>query len=84
MQYAQSYRQKLVSRILSSEMQRPSGAKLWQMPAPSLLPMPPWPPPARDESRRVPPLEAQLASYLAASAKIASLEASSTVQMYSY
>lgn len=61
--------QKFVSRILSSEMQRPSGAKLWQMPVPSVEPMPL---PFFDE-RLTPPLLAHDASYLAASARTASL-----------
>ena len=74
MQYAQSYRQKFVNRILSSEMQRPSGAKLWQIPMPSFEPRPR----PCDESRRVPPLDAHEASYLAASARMASLVGKST------
>src|SRR5690606_11083066 len=65
--------QKLVSRILSSDTQRPSGVYEWQMPMPSVLPTP-LPP---RESRRPAPLEAQDASYLAASARIASLSVSS-------
>lgn len=68
MQNLQSSSQKFVSRTFSSEMQRPSGAYEWQMPMPPAEPRPP----AR-ESRRVVPLEAQDASYLAASASSASL-----------
>ena len=61
--------QKLVSRILSSDTQRPSGVYEWQMPMPSVLPMPPLP----SECRLPAPLDAHEASYLAASARIASL-----------
>jgi hypothetical protein len=67
-QYTQSNTQKLVSRIFSSDTQRPSGVYEWQIPVPSVLPMPPVP----SELRLVAPLEAQEASYLAASARIAS------------
>ena len=61
--------QKLVSRIFSSDTQRPSGVYEWQMPMPSVLPMPP----VFDELRLSAPLDAQDASYLAASARMASL-----------
>src|SRR5690606_20972110 len=72
-QYWQSYRQKLVSRIFSSDTQRPSGVKLWQMPGP-LAPMPEVP----FEPRFGAPLLAQDASYLAASARMLSLSMSCT------
>ena len=58
--------QKFVSRIFSSEMQRPSGAQAWQIPAPVVEPIPL---PSR-EPRRSPPDDAQEASYFAASARI--------------
>src|SRR5690606_26987656 len=72
-QYWQSYRQKLVSRIFSSDTQRPSGVKLWQMPGP-LAPRPEVP----LELRFGAPLLAQDTSYLAASARMLSLSMSST------
>ncbi len=68
-QYAQSKMQKLVNRIFNSDTQRPSGVYEWQMPMPSVLPIPPVP----SEWRLLAPLEAQEASYLAASARTASL-----------
>jgi hypothetical protein len=52
--------------ILSSEMQRPSSAKLWQMPQAEALPMPPF------ELLRCVPLEAHDTSYFAAPANILS------------
>jgi hypothetical protein len=69
MQYRQSYTHQFVSSTFSSDTQRPSGVKAWQMPAPVVEPMPL---PSR-ESRWLPPLLAQEASYLAASARMASL-----------
>ena len=66
--------QKLVSRIFSSDTQRPSGVYEWQMPMPSVLPMPP----VFDESRLPAPEEAHDASYLAASARMPSLVRVST------
>src|SRR5690606_16180403 len=72
-QYWQSYRQKLVSRIFSSDTQRPSGVKLWQMPGP-LAPRPEVP----FELRFGAPLLAQDTSYLAASARMLSLSMGST------
>jgi hypothetical protein len=56
--------QKLLSMILSSEMQRPSSAKLWQMPHAEAFPMPPF------VLLRWVPLEAHDTSYLAAPANI--------------
>lgn len=54
-------------------MQRPSGVWQWQMPVPVVEPMPLEP----RELRFVVPLFAQEASYFAASARMASLRASS-------
>jgi hypothetical protein len=66
--------QKLVSRILSSDTQRPPGVYEGQMPMLPVLPMPP----VFDESRLAAPLEAQDASYLAASASTASFSVHSS------
>jgi hypothetical protein len=52
---------------LSSETQRPSSVKLWQIPQPAAEPMP------LAVFLRVVPLDAQDTSYLAASAKVFSL-----------
>ena len=54
----------LDNRIFNREIQRPSEAKLWQMPAATELPRLPFSP------RRSEPLEVQATSYLAASDKI--------------
>ena len=70
-QYWQSYTQLLVISTFSSEMQRPSAAKLWQMPHPTADPSIPACP------SRSTPLEVQAASYLAESASIRSLSISS-------
>ena len=40
-QYRQLYEQRLLSKIFSREMHRPSGVKEWQMPAAYPFPMPP-------------------------------------------
>ena len=58
-----------MSSTFSSEMQRPSGAYEWQMPAPPVEPTPALP----RESFRAAPLLAHEASYFAASARISSL-----------
>lgn len=50
--------------IFSSEIQRPSSAKLWQIPQPTAFPIPPF-----LDDREV-PLDAQETSYLADSASI--------------
>ena len=56
---------------LSSEMQRPSAEKLWQMPAMAAVPIMPGLGP------RSTPLEVQATSYLAESVRICSLSMSS-------
>ena len=71
-QYVQSNVHLLVSRILSSDTQRPSGVYEWQMPLPVELPMPP------AGVARFAPLDAHEASYFAASARMASLARTST------
>ena len=63
--------QTLVSMIFSSETQRPSAVKEWQMPHPAVLPTSP------GRLRRVTPLDAHETSYLADSAS--TLSFSSTV-----
>jgi hypothetical protein len=65
--------QALVSSTFSSEMHLPSGVYEWQMPIPSVEPMPPAP----LARRPLDPLLAHDASYFAASARMASLEISS-------
>lgn len=57
----------LVKRIFNRETQRPSAAKLWQMPQESVFPMPVPSPP------RSTPLEVQATSYLAAADRMVSL-----------
>ena len=70
--------QKFVRRIFSSETQRPSGVKLWQIPIPVVDPIPrpgaAW--------RFGAPLLAHEASYLAASASRASLRSNSILYLY--
>jgi len=56
--------QALVSRIFSSEMQRPSALQLWQIPLEAVLPSDP------DLPARLLPLDEQETSYLALSARI--------------
>ena len=63
-QYAQSYMQWLVIRILKSEMHLPSAVKLWQIPQPAAVPS------VLFGLPRVVPLDAHETSYLAASARI--------------
>lgn len=59
--------QLLVSNIFNKEMQRPSGAYAWQMPMPSVDPIPP----DLLLERLAVPEDAQDASYFAASARMA-------------
>ena len=59
-------------RTFSSEIQRPSAAKLWQSPAVTQLPIPP-----RGAARETPD-DVQAASYLAASDRISSFSIRST------
>ena len=59
-------------RTFSSEIQRPSAAKLWQSPAVTQLPIPP-----RGAARDTPD-DVQAASYLAASDRISSFSIRST------
>ena len=65
-QYLQSYTHWFVIKTLSREIQRPSAAKLWQMPPFVVLPI--WP----GFARRSTPLEVHATSYFAESAKISS------------
>jgi hypothetical protein len=58
----------LVSKIFNSDMHRPSGAYAWQMPIPSVDPIPP----DLLLERFAVPEDAQDASYFAASARMAS------------
>ena len=59
--------QLLVSMIFNNEIQRPSSEKLWQMPQPDALPIPP------DLFGREVPLDAQDTSYFADSVSIFNL-----------
>ena len=70
--------QTLVSMIFSSETQRPSAVKEWQMPHPAALPTPP----AR--CLRVTPLEAHETSYLADSASTLSFSSTVSFMAASY
>lgn len=71
-QYAQSNTHTLVMSTFSNVMQRPSGVKLWQQPAPMALPSSPFFEP-RDT-----PDEVQATSHFAASASMVSFSNTST------